>query len=201
MQPPQPPGPSLASHRADAGTVKLTGRDITGLMLCAEHYAAPYDQLAAALNVRGDRLRGIVARWRHTGYADTGTLGPGPPSSRKAGAYPRRPGAAAGAVTKQMSPAGSSGSVTGGTRPGRRTGLGWKAAGHLAVIPGQAEQTRPRPSRSFVQWGAPPGQARPGPLPLRAGRRRGDSQPGQEMRSRALKRHAGTGKGKAVNEQ
>ena len=78
MPPPQPPVPSLAGRRADAGTVKLTGRDITGLMLCADHYAAPYDLLAAALDVRGDRLRGIVARWRHIGYAETGTLGPGP---------------------------------------------------------------------------------------------------------------------------
>ena len=43
-------------------------------MLCAEMYGAPYDLLAAALNVRPDRLRGIVARWRHAGYADTGTL-------------------------------------------------------------------------------------------------------------------------------
>ena len=47
-------------------------------MLCGDHYGSPYDLLAAALDVRGDRLRGIVARWRHAGYADTGTLGPGP---------------------------------------------------------------------------------------------------------------------------
>jgi hypothetical protein len=47
-------------------------------MLCADHYAAPYDLLATALDVRGDRLRGIVARWRHTGYAETGTLATGP---------------------------------------------------------------------------------------------------------------------------
>ena len=79
MPPPQPPVPSLTGRRADTGTVKLTDRDITGLMLCADHYAAPYDLLAAALNVRGDRLRGIVARWRHTGYAETGTLATGPP--------------------------------------------------------------------------------------------------------------------------
>jgi len=36
------------------------------------------DLLAAALNVRPDRLRGIVARWRHAGYATTGGLGRGP---------------------------------------------------------------------------------------------------------------------------
>ena len=79
MPSPPPPVPSLAGRRADAGTVKLTDRDITGLMLCADHFAAPYDLLAAALDVRGDRLRGIVARWRHTGYAETGTLATGPP--------------------------------------------------------------------------------------------------------------------------
>ena len=78
MPPSHPPVPALAGRRADAGTVRLTGRDITGLMLCAEQYGAPYDLLAAALNVRADRLRGVVARWRQAGCADTGTLGPGP---------------------------------------------------------------------------------------------------------------------------
>jgi hypothetical protein len=34
--------------------------------------------LAAALEVRLDRLRGIVARWRRAGYCATGRLGPGP---------------------------------------------------------------------------------------------------------------------------
>ncbi len=78
MQSPPPPVPSLQGRRADAGTVKLTDRDITGLMLCADHFAAPYDLQAAALNVRTGRLRGIVARRRHTGYAETGTLATGP---------------------------------------------------------------------------------------------------------------------------
>ena len=41
-------------------------------------YGAPYDLLAAYLGVQPDRLRGIVARWRRAGYADTGRLGPGP---------------------------------------------------------------------------------------------------------------------------
>jgi hypothetical protein len=50
--------------RADAGTVRLGERDIGGLLLCGDMYGAPYDLLAAALDVRPDRLRAIVARWR-----------------------------------------------------------------------------------------------------------------------------------------
>ena len=75
---PQPPGNVLPFRRADAGSVRLGDRDITGLMLCGQQYGAPYDLLAAALEVRADRLRGIVARWRRTGYAQTGTLATGP---------------------------------------------------------------------------------------------------------------------------
>ena len=63
-------------RRADAGTVRLTQRDITGLMLCAEHGGAPYYLLATALRAEPARLRAIVARWRAAGYADTGRLGP-----------------------------------------------------------------------------------------------------------------------------
>jgi hypothetical protein len=37
-----------------------------------------YDLLAHALEVTVDRLRGIVLRWRHAGYATTGGLGRGP---------------------------------------------------------------------------------------------------------------------------
>jgi hypothetical protein len=65
-------------RRSDAGSTRLSGRDIAGLLLCAEHFAVPYDLLASALGVQPPRLRGIVARWRRAGYAATGTLGPGP---------------------------------------------------------------------------------------------------------------------------
>jgi hypothetical protein len=71
-------GETVTPRRDDAGTFKITDRDITGLELCAEQYGAPYDLLAAALDVTIDRLRGIVARWRHAGYAATGGLGRGP---------------------------------------------------------------------------------------------------------------------------
>ena len=76
MQP--QPGNVLPFRRADAGSVRLGDRDIVGLMLCGEQFGAPYDLLAAALEVRADRLRGIVARWRKSGYAQTGTLATGP---------------------------------------------------------------------------------------------------------------------------
>jgi hypothetical protein len=78
MEPQQPGSHALAGRRADAGTIRLSERDIAGLVLCGEQYGAPYDLLAGALEVRADRLRGIVARWRRAGYALTGTLGPGP---------------------------------------------------------------------------------------------------------------------------
>ena len=66
------------ARRADAGTVRLSQRDIDGLLLCGEHYGAPYDLLAAALRVQAERLPAVVARWRRAGYAETGRLGPGP---------------------------------------------------------------------------------------------------------------------------
>ena len=91
MQAPET-GQTAAPRRDDAGTFKITDRDITGLLLCAEQYGAPYDLLAAALDVTVDRLRGIVARWRHAGYATTGGLGRGPP-----GAGSPRPGCACSA--------------------------------------------------------------------------------------------------------
>jgi hypothetical protein len=64
--------PARPHRRAGAGTIRLTQRDIDGLVLCAEHGGAPYDLLAAALAVTPDRLRAIVARWRRAGYAATG---------------------------------------------------------------------------------------------------------------------------------
>jgi hypothetical protein len=66
------------TRRSDAGTIRLSQRDIDGLLLCAEHYAAPYDLLAAALRADPNRLPAIVARWRRAGYASTARLGFGP---------------------------------------------------------------------------------------------------------------------------
>jgi hypothetical protein len=71
--------PPRTGRRADAGQIRVTRRDTAGLLLAGEMYGAPYDLLAAALGVTPARVRGIVARWRTAGYADTGRLGPGPP--------------------------------------------------------------------------------------------------------------------------
>ena len=67
-----------APRRAAGAAVRLSQRDIDGLLLTGEHYGAPYDLLAAALRVPPERLPAIAARWRRTGYAATGRLGPGP---------------------------------------------------------------------------------------------------------------------------
>jgi hypothetical protein len=67
-----------SARRADAGAVRLGGRDVAGLLLCGDMYGAPYDLLAGFLGVAPPRLRGIVARWRRPGYVQTARLGPGP---------------------------------------------------------------------------------------------------------------------------
>jgi hypothetical protein len=53
------------SRRADADSVRLSGRDVSRLPLCAEHYAAPYDPLAVALGVSPDLTDDQVRQaWR-----------------------------------------------------------------------------------------------------------------------------------------
>ena len=39
-------GPALPARRSDAGTLRVSDRDIAGLMLCGEMYGASYDLLA-----------------------------------------------------------------------------------------------------------------------------------------------------------
>jgi hypothetical protein len=69
---------TASPRRSDYGTVRLGRRDTSGLIMCAEHYGAPYDLLASALGAQPARLRGIVARWRRAGLAATGRLEAGP---------------------------------------------------------------------------------------------------------------------------
>jgi hypothetical protein len=67
-----------AARRAGTGMIRLSQRDIDGLMLCGEHWGAPSDLLAEALRVPPARLPAITLRWRRAGYAAAGRLGPGP---------------------------------------------------------------------------------------------------------------------------
>ena len=41
---PEQTAPARTARRADAGGVRLTKRDVTGLILCAEQYGTPYDR-------------------------------------------------------------------------------------------------------------------------------------------------------------
>ena len=73
-----PVTPARPARRADAGSIRLSQRDIDGLLLAGEHYGVPLDLLAAALRTGQDRMAAITARWRRAGYAATGRLGPTP---------------------------------------------------------------------------------------------------------------------------
>jgi len=66
------------ARRSDAGKIQITQRDIDGLVLCAEHYGAPYDLLGPALNTSRPAVKALVHRWRQAGFAGTARLGPGP---------------------------------------------------------------------------------------------------------------------------
>jgi hypothetical protein len=67
-----------AGARADAGGVRLTGRDIAGLVWCGEMYGIRADLLGSLLGVSPDVVRQLHAQWRRAGLAETGRLGPGP---------------------------------------------------------------------------------------------------------------------------
>jgi hypothetical protein len=64
--------------RSDIGTIRLTQRDIDGLLLCGEHYGAPYDLLAGTMRVSQNAVAQVVKRWCGIGFAAKGRLGPGP---------------------------------------------------------------------------------------------------------------------------
>jgi hypothetical protein len=64
--------------RHDIGTLRLSQRDIDALLLCGEHYGAPYDLLAGTLRISHGAVTQLVARWRGAGYVANARLGPGP---------------------------------------------------------------------------------------------------------------------------
>jgi hypothetical protein len=63
--------------RADAGGVRLTARDVAGLVWCGEMYGVRADLLAGLLGVSPDVVRQLHVRWRRAGLAETGRLGEG----------------------------------------------------------------------------------------------------------------------------
>ncbi len=69
------------ARRADAGTVRLSRRDIDGLLICGEHYGVPLDLLAAALRVQPARLPAITP-----GGGGPGTRPPGGSARGRGGA-------------------------------------------------------------------------------------------------------------------
>jgi len=71
-------GAPLEGRRADAGEIRLTGRDVRGLLWCGQMYGVRADHLAALLGASADVVRQVHARWRRAGLAATGRLGPGP---------------------------------------------------------------------------------------------------------------------------
>jgi len=54
-------GAPLEGRRVDAGSVRLTERDIRGLVWCGEMYGVRTDLFAKLLGVSGD----VVRQWRH----------------------------------------------------------------------------------------------------------------------------------------
>ena len=72
------PDIAARARRSRADMLRLSQRDIDGLMLCGEHFGAPADLLGSALRVEPRRLYRITARWRQLGFAEMGRLGPGP---------------------------------------------------------------------------------------------------------------------------
>jgi hypothetical protein len=71
-------GLAVGRPRSDAGVVRLTGRDVAGLLWCGEMYGVRADLLAAVLGCSGDVVRHLHVRWRRAGLVQTGPLGPGP---------------------------------------------------------------------------------------------------------------------------
>lgn len=67
-----------AGKRADFGSIRLTGRDVTALLWCGEMYGIRSDLLADLLGTSGDVVRRLHLRWRRAALAETGRLGPGP---------------------------------------------------------------------------------------------------------------------------
>lgn len=66
-------------RRADAGIVRATPRDVTGLSWVIEMYGMPFDLIKRQLAIPSDSAaRNLVSRWRHAGWVESAQLGGGP---------------------------------------------------------------------------------------------------------------------------
>ena len=138
-------------RRCDAGRVRVSGRDIDGLILCGEMYGAPYDLLAAGLNVQPDRLR-----WHRSPMAGR-RIRRDRPARARAGvvlADPPRPGRPGPAVRGRPPVARTAGAPARG--PGRPPGAGVQP--RRADGPALVALRTPYPRR-----GRRPGRRRPHP--------------------------------------
>jgi len=72
---------ATSARRADAGDVRLGGRDVAGLLLVGDMYGAPYGMLAEFLGVAPARLRraGYAATAQRTAWPRPGVMLAGPP--------------------------------------------------------------------------------------------------------------------------
>ena len=65
-------------RRADAGTVRVTDRDVRGMSWVVEMYGMPFDLLRRVLATSDSAARNVVSRWRRAGWVETGSRGAGP---------------------------------------------------------------------------------------------------------------------------
>lgn len=68
-----------AAKGGRAAPVRLTERDLRGLLFTADMYGVQLDLLAGLLDLTEDRAQRVAARWRRLGYADSARIGPGRP--------------------------------------------------------------------------------------------------------------------------
>jgi hypothetical protein len=68
-----------AAKGGGAAPVRLTERDLRGLLFAAEMYGVQLDLLAELLGLAPERARRAAARWRRLGYAESARIGPGRP--------------------------------------------------------------------------------------------------------------------------
>jgi hypothetical protein len=66
------------TRRSDKSVLRITQRDIDGLVLCGEHQGLPYDLLGSAVRSNEASVKKMVQRWQRAGYAASARLGPGP---------------------------------------------------------------------------------------------------------------------------